>query len=178
VLDHDATVGDALTSLRAEPFQVLAPVLPNAQRARLFGRSPTRAPTRRSLEPIDRTLVIPHGKACTVMADSPSFDHELALNRYGEGIGDLTFLPGASGAADLESFPRGPTVLAPMVDGAVLPSHRGGNDLPSVEQDAVHQIFGARQRHGSLLSDRVIRPPRAGAWRGRLPEAEAERAKR
>jgi penicillin V acylase-like amidase (Ntn superfamily) len=45
-------------------------------------------------------LVIHHGRQYIVMTNSPSYDEQLALNRYWQQIGGLVFLPGTNRAAD------------------------------------------------------------------------------
>ena len=51
-------------------------------------------------EYIKGKLIIHHAKQYQVMTNSPSFDEQLALNKYWEAIGGQTFLPGTSRAAD------------------------------------------------------------------------------
>ena len=99
-LDNFATVAEAVDALRGEPFIVIAPVLPNGALAQ--GHMALSDPTGDSavFEYIKGKLVIHHGREYQVMTNSPTFDQQLALNKYWEQIGGLTFLPGTNRAAD------------------------------------------------------------------------------
>ena len=99
-LDNFATVAEAVTALRAEPFRIIAPALPNGKPAQLHLALSDASGDSAIFEYIDGELVIHHGREYQVMTNSPSFDQQLALNRYWEGIGGLTFLPGTNRAAD------------------------------------------------------------------------------
>jgi choloylglycine hydrolase len=100
VLDNFATVAEALEALRAEPFQVIAPALPNGQPAQLHLSISDASGDSAIFEYLDGKLVIHHGKQFQVMTNSPKFDDQLALNAYWQSIGGLTFLPGTNRAAD------------------------------------------------------------------------------
>ena len=99
-LDNFATVAEAVEALRKEPFVIIAPVLPNGAPAQ--GHLALSDPTGDSaiFEYIKGRLVIHHGREYQVMTNSPSFDQQLALNKYWEQIGGLVFLPGTNRAAD------------------------------------------------------------------------------
>jgi penicillin V acylase-like amidase (Ntn superfamily) len=100
VLDNFATVEEAVTELRKEPFVIIAPILPNKQPAQ--GHLALSDPTGDSaiFEYVKGKLVIHHGREYQVMTNSPTFDQQLALNAYWEQIGGLTMLPGTSRASD------------------------------------------------------------------------------
>jgi penicillin V acylase-like amidase (Ntn superfamily) len=100
VLDNFPTVAEAVSALSKEPFQVIAPTLPNGQGAQLHLSISDATGDSAIFEYIGGKLVIHHGKQFTVMTNSPSFDRQLALNKYWENIGGLTFLPGTNRAAD------------------------------------------------------------------------------
>ncbi len=99
-LDNFASVAEAVEALRKEPFVIIAPVLPNGAPAQ--GHLALSDPTGDSaiFEYIKGRLVIHHGREYQVMTNSPSFDQQLALNKYWEQIGGLVFLPGTNRAAD------------------------------------------------------------------------------
>ncbi len=99
-LDNFASVAEAVDGLRAEPFQVVAPVLPNGAPAQLHLSVSDPTGDSAIFEYIGGKLVIHHGKQYQVMTNSPKFDDQLALNAYWAGIGGETFLPGTSRAAD------------------------------------------------------------------------------
>lgn len=100
VLDNFGTVSEAVDALAKEPFRVIAPKLPNGQGAQLHLAISDATGDSAIFEYIGGKLVIHHGKQFQVMTNSPSFDQQLALNKYWEGIGGLTFLPGTNRAAD------------------------------------------------------------------------------
>ncbi len=99
-LDNFATVAEAVDALSQEPFQVIAPKLPNGDPAQLHLSLSDSSGDSAIFEYIDGKLIIHHGKQYTVMTNSPRFEEQLALNRYWEEIGGNVFLPGTSRAAD------------------------------------------------------------------------------
>ncbi len=99
-LDNFATVAEAVTVLQAEPFRIIAPVLPNGKPAQLHLALSDASGDSAIFEYIGGKLVIHHGRQYQVMTNSPSFDQQLALNQYWQDIGGLTFLPGTNRAAD------------------------------------------------------------------------------
>ncbi len=100
VLDNFGSVAETVTALRAEPYNILAPSLPNGVPAALHLSISDASGDSAIFEYIDGKLVIHHGKQYTVMTNSPSYDKQLALNEYWKDIGGLTFLPGTNRAAD------------------------------------------------------------------------------
>lgn len=99
-LDHFATVAEAVEALRREPFTVIAPILPNKEPAQ--GHMSVSDPSGDSaiFEYVNGKLVIHHDRKYQVMTNSPTFDEQLALNKYWEQIGGLVMLPGTNRAAD------------------------------------------------------------------------------
>lgn len=114
VLDNYATVAETVAALEKEPFQILAPTLPNGSPATLHLSISDSTGDSAIFEYLDGKLVIHHNKKYTVMTNSPTYDQQLAINEYWKGIGGLTFLPGTNRAADrfarasflLDSIPR------------------------------------------------------------------------
>ena len=100
VLDNYATVAEAVDALRAEPFNILAPTLPNGAPAALHLSMSDATGDSAIFEYVGGKLVIHHSKQYTVMTNSPVYDQQLALDAYWKGIGGLTFLPGTNRAAD------------------------------------------------------------------------------
>jgi len=100
VLDNYATVKEAVAQLRREPFRIVAPVLPDGEPAQ--GHLSISDPSGDSaiFEYLNGKLVIHHGKAYTVMTNSPTYDQQLALNSYWQEIGGSVFMPGTARAAD------------------------------------------------------------------------------
>jgi choloylglycine hydrolase len=114
VLDSFATVAEAVAALRPEPFVIGAPVLPNGAPASMHLAISDASGDSAIFEYVGGRLVIHHGRDFTVMTNSPSYDQQIALNRYWKDIGGLTFLPGTNRAADrfarasflLDSIPK------------------------------------------------------------------------
>jgi choloylglycine hydrolase len=100
VLDKYATVAEAVDALRAEPFNILAPTLPNGAPAALHLSISDPTGDSAIFEYVGGKLVIHHSKNYTVMTNSPVYEQQLALDAYWKGIGGLTFLPGTNRAAD------------------------------------------------------------------------------
>jgi penicillin V acylase-like amidase (Ntn superfamily) len=100
VLDSYATVAEAVTELRKEPFTIIAPILPNGEPA--VGHLAISDPSGDSaiFEYLGGRLVIHHGRDFTVMTNSPPFDDQLALNAYWKEIGGDVMLPGTIRASD------------------------------------------------------------------------------
>lgn len=100
VLDNYASVAEAVDGLKAQPFRIIAPKLPNGSAASLHLSISDSSGDSAIFEYIDGKLVIHHGKQFTVMTNSPTYDQQLALDSYWEKIGGLKFLPGTNSAPD------------------------------------------------------------------------------
>jgi choloylglycine hydrolase len=100
VLDNYATVAEAVAALRSEPFNMLAPTLPNGAAAALHLAISDASGDSAIFEYIGGKLIIHHGKQYTVMTNSPIYDKQLALDEYWKDIGGLVFLPGTNRASD------------------------------------------------------------------------------
>lgn len=99
-LDNFATVAEAVNVLKNEPFQLIAPQLPNGAGAQLHLSLSDPSGDSAIFEYINGKLVIHHGKEYQIMTNSPSFDQQLALDTYWKTIGGDKFLPGTGRAAD------------------------------------------------------------------------------
>jgi penicillin V acylase-like amidase (Ntn superfamily) len=99
-LDNFATVDEAVAVLSREPFQIIAPPLPNGKPLTIHLSLSDAQGDSAILEYLDGKLVIHHSKAYTVMTNSPVYSEQLALNTYWKGVGGLSFLPGTNRAAD------------------------------------------------------------------------------
>lgn len=99
-LDNFASVDEAVAALRREPFTVIAPTLPNGAPANGHLALSDATGDSAVFEYVAGRLVIHHGREYQVMTNSPTFDQQLALDRYWQEIGGTTFLPGTSRAAD------------------------------------------------------------------------------
>ncbi|RKP53509.1 linear amide C-N hydrolase [Pararobbsia silviterrae] len=99
-LDNFATVAEAVDVLSQEPFQVIAPPLPNGKALTIHLSLSDAHGDSAILEYLDGKLVIHHGSAYKVMTNSPIYSEQLALDTYWRGVGGLAFLPGTNRAAD------------------------------------------------------------------------------
>lgn len=100
VLDNYGTVSETVDALSAEPFEVIAPMLPNGKGAQLHLAVSDPSGDSAIFEYIGGKLVIHHDKKYQVMTNSPSFDEQLAIETYWKGVNPLVFLPGSISAAD------------------------------------------------------------------------------
>jgi penicillin V acylase-like amidase (Ntn superfamily) len=98
VLDNHATVAEAVEALRAEPFVIVAPPLPNCRLATMHMAISDPSGDSAIFEYIDGKLQIHHGRSYQVMTNSPPFDEQLAINKYWQQIGGM--LPGTNRPAD------------------------------------------------------------------------------
>ena len=100
VLDHFATVAEAVAALQQEPFTIVAPVLPNGEPG--VGHLSLSDPSGDSaiLEYVGGRLHVHHGREYNVMTNSPPFDQQLALDAYWKRIGGDVMLPGTIRADD------------------------------------------------------------------------------
>ncbi|AZB73656.2 linear amide C-N hydrolase [Synechococcus elongatus] len=101
VLDNFATVEEAVTALRSEPFVVVSANIPGTDRFATLHLSISDAKGDNAIfEYIDGKLVIHHSMSYTVMTNSPTFEKQLALDGYWQQVGGLNMLPGTNRAAD------------------------------------------------------------------------------
>jgi penicillin V acylase-like amidase (Ntn superfamily) len=102
VLDNYATVAEAVEALKEEPFIVRSADVPGMVNkfANLHLSLSDASGDNAIFEYVDGKLVIHHSPSYTVMTNSPTFDHQLAINEYWEGISGTVMLPGTNRAAD------------------------------------------------------------------------------
>jgi len=100
VLDNYSTVAETVDALRAEPFVVIAPMLPNGKGAQLHLAVSDPSGDSAIFEYLGGKLVIHHDRKYQVMTNSPSFGDQLAIATYWNGVNPLAFLPGSISAAD------------------------------------------------------------------------------
>jgi penicillin V acylase-like amidase (Ntn superfamily) len=99
-LDNYATVDEAVTALAKEPFNLIAPTLPNGVPAALHLSISDASGDSAIFEYVKGKQIIHHGKQYKVMTNSPTYDQQLAIDEYWRSVGGLAFLPGTSRAAD------------------------------------------------------------------------------
>jgi penicillin V acylase-like amidase (Ntn superfamily) len=101
VLDNFATVDEAVKALEKEPFVVVTDEVPGEPRLATLHLSMSDATGDSAIvEYIGGKQVIHHDRKYQVMTNSPTFDEQLALNTYWQGIGGTTMLPGTNRSAD------------------------------------------------------------------------------
>jgi penicillin V acylase-like amidase (Ntn superfamily) len=99
-LDNYATVDEAVSALAKEPFDLVAPSLPNGAPAALHLSISDASGDSAIFEYVKGKLIIHHGKQYKVMTNSPIYDQQLAIEEYWRSVGGLAFLPGTNRAAD------------------------------------------------------------------------------
>ena len=142
VLDNFATVNDAVAALQAEPFNMLAPSLPNGAAAALHLSISDATGDSAIFEYVDGKLVVHHGKQFTVMTNSPVYSQQLAPDQYWKGIGGLVFLPGTNRAAD--RFARASFLLG-AIPKAADPHYIKGVPEQSYAYQAVASVMSVQR---------------------------------
>src|SRR5262249_22566551 len=82
VLDMFGSVAEAVEALRRESFRLIAPTLPNGRAATMHMALSDPTGDSAIFEWLDGKLVIHHGKQYRVMTNSPTFDEQLAIEKY------------------------------------------------------------------------------------------------
>ncbi|MBP6345661.1 MAG: linear amide C-N hydrolase [Neisseriaceae bacterium] len=142
VLDLFATVAEAVTVLAAEPFQLVAPDLPTGQHTTLHLAISDPSGDSAIFEYIEGRLSIHHGKQYKVMTNSPTYDKQVALNEYWEGIGGLAFLPGTNRAAD--RFVRA-SFLLNAIPKTLAPQYLGAIPKQSFDHQAMAEVLSLQR---------------------------------
>jgi len=100
VLDNYGTVAEAVEALRQEPFAIVAPALPDGNKATGHLAISDASGDSAIFEYVKGKLVIHHDRKYTVMTNSPTFDQQLAINAYWNEVGGGNFLPGTHRSSD------------------------------------------------------------------------------
>jgi choloylglycine hydrolase len=100
LLDNFGSVAEAVEEMQGDSIRVIAPILPNGMGAQAHASLSDPTGDSAIFEYIDGGLGIHHSKEYKVMTNSPSYDQQLAIKKYWEGVDPLTFLPGSVRAAD------------------------------------------------------------------------------
>jgi choloylglycine hydrolase len=100
VLDHYATVAEAVAALRQEPIRPVQVQTPDGHPGTAHLAITDPSGDTAIFEYVDGELQIHHGRQYQVMTNSPIFSEQLALNAYWEEIGGTVMLPGTERAAD------------------------------------------------------------------------------
>ncbi|GAL10280.1 choloylglycine hydrolase [Vibrio astriarenae] len=100
-LDNFATVSEAVEAMRGDlPFVIAAPLLANGRPATAHVSLSDISGDSAILEYLDGELVIHHGSEFKVMTNSPTYDEQIAINKYWKLVGGNRALPGTINAAD------------------------------------------------------------------------------
>ncbi len=101
VLDNFATVNEAVDNLKKEKFVIVSEYIPGTDRFTTLHLSLSDSNGDNAIfEYIDGKLIIHHNRSYQVMTNSPTFEKQLAINTYWEGIPGTIMLPGTNRAAD------------------------------------------------------------------------------
>lgn len=101
VLDNFATVSEAVEAMGKQEFAIVSDYIPGTEKFTTLHLSISDASGDNAIfEYIGGKLKIHHNKSYTVMTNSPTFDQQLAINGYWEGIPGTIMLPGTNRAAD------------------------------------------------------------------------------
>lgn len=101
MLDNFATVQEVVDCMQSGTFVVVTDQMPGHNQAANLHLSVSDASGDSAIfEYIGGKLVVYHGRECKVLTNSPSYDQQLAITKYWQGIGGLTMLPGTNRAAD------------------------------------------------------------------------------
>jgi choloylglycine hydrolase len=142
VLDNYATVAEAVDALKNEPFNMVAPTLPNGSQAALHLAISDASGDSAIFEYLDGKLKIHHGKQYAVMTNSPVYDKQLALDEYWKDVGGLVFLPGTNRAAD--RFARASFLLG-AIPRRVDPHYITGVPQQSYAYQAVASVLSVQR---------------------------------
>lgn len=101
MLDNFASVNEAINYIEQHPLVVVTENVPGQSRlATLHLSLSDNSGDSAIIEYIDGKQVIHHSRDYQVMTNSPTYDKQLAMEEYWQGIGGLSFLPGTNRAAD------------------------------------------------------------------------------
>lgn len=103
LLDRFATVADAVADLRENPVQVAGgevPVGPPGRAATVHVSISDATGDSAIIEFVNGEMVIWHDRSYQVMTNEPTFDRQLAVLEYWNGVNPREFLPGTVRASD------------------------------------------------------------------------------
>ncbi len=101
MLDNYATVAEAVAALEKTPLLVMTDNVPGQDRLATLHLSLSDASGDSAIiEYIDGKQVIHHSRNYQVMTNSPTYEKQLAMQEYWQGIGGTVMLPGTNRSAD------------------------------------------------------------------------------
>lgn len=103
LLDRYATVAEAVTDLRENPVLVQGgevPVGPPGRAATVHVSMSDATGDSAIIEFVDGEMVIWHDRSYQIMTNEPTYDRQLAIREYWEGVNPREFMPGTVRATD------------------------------------------------------------------------------
>ena len=103
MLDRYATVAEAVDDLRENPVQVAGgevPVGPPGRAATVHLSMSDASGDSAIIEFVDGEMIIWHDRSYQVMTNEPTYDRQLAIREYWQGVNPREFLPGTVRATD------------------------------------------------------------------------------
>jgi choloylglycine hydrolase len=100
LLDSFATVEEAVAEVKKDAFRVVPVVAPNGASGTVHLAISDSSGDSAIFEYVKGKLVIHHGRECQVMTNSPTYDHQIAINEYWKDFDGAVMLPGTVRAAD------------------------------------------------------------------------------
>jgi len=100
MLDNFATVAEAVEAMQQEPFYIIPVYTPDGQPGTVHLSISDATGDSAIFQYVNGQLMIHHNRDYRVMANSPVFEQQLALNAYWEQIGGTTMLPGTNRSED------------------------------------------------------------------------------
>jgi choloylglycine hydrolase len=101
ILDNFATVAEAVAALRKDAMQIVPVPIPGSEHLPTMHFALSDATGDSAIvEFLDGRTVIHHDRSYQVMANTPVYEKQLALNAYWDEIGGNTFLPGTRKSPD------------------------------------------------------------------------------
>jgi choloylglycine hydrolase len=100
LLDSFATVEEAVAEVKKDAFRVVPVVAPNGASGTVHLAISDASGDSAIFEYVKGKLVIHHGRECQVMTNSPTYDHQIAINEYWKDFDGAVMLPGTVRAAD------------------------------------------------------------------------------
>ena len=105
VLDNFATTAEAVNELKKDAFRIDAPAMPGGNSTTLHMAISDTTGNSAIIEYIDGKISIHEGKEYQVLTNAPTYDDQLAINDYWQGVGGMHMLPGTNRSSD--RFARG-----------------------------------------------------------------------
>jgi choloylglycine hydrolase len=139
VLDSFGSVSEAVEDLGRDAVRLVSPTLPNGRDATVHMSLSDPSGDSAIFEWIDGRVIIHHGRQYRVMTNSPTYDEQIAIEKYWRAIDPLTFLPGSISAAD--RFTRVSVLLRTIptsIDPNIISAVPGG----TYQNQAIASVLG------------------------------------